>query len=84
MLCILYFLVIVLYYIKKQFLGESVLHIAIVNEDAKMVKFLLEHNANFHERCMGNFMCAEDQKPSRNDSLLHEWIDLQLHTNYEG
>ena len=64
--------------------GESVLHVAIVNEDPAMVKFLLDSGANFHERCIGNFMCSEDQKASRTDSLDHEWVNLQSETNYEG
>lgn len=65
-------------------LGESVLHVAIVNEDPSMVKFLLDSGADFHERCIGNFMCSEDQKASRTDSLDHEWVNLQPETNYEG
>ncbi|XP_047499244.1 transient receptor potential cation channel subfamily V member 5-like [Penaeus chinensis] len=63
---------------------ENVLHIAIVNEDPAMVKFLLDNGANYHERCLGNFMCPEDQKYSRADSLDHEWVDLCLPTNYDG
>ena len=57
---------------------------AIVNEDPAMVKFLLDHGINFHERCNGNFMTPEDQKWSRTDSLDEEWVSLCLPTNYEG
>lgn len=64
--------------------GENVLHIAIVNEDPAMVKFLLDSGVNFQERCFGNFMCPEDQKFSRSDSLDHEWVNLTAFTNYEG
>lgn len=64
--------------------GESVLHVAVVNEDPSMVKYLLDSGADIHERCFGNFMSSEDQKPSRTDSLDHEWVNLQLETNYEG
>ncbi|XP_045115765.1 transient receptor potential cation channel subfamily V member 5-like [Portunus trituberculatus] len=71
-------------YLCDEYYGESVLHIAIVNEDPSMVKFLLDNGANYHERCLGNFMCPEDQKTSRMDSLDHEWVDLCLQTNYEG
>ncbi|KAL7635753.1 UNVERIFIED_CONTAM: hypothetical protein RMT77_013570 [Armadillidium vulgare] len=63
---------------------ENVLHIAIVNEDPSMVKFLLDQGANYHERCYGNFMCPEDQKASRADSLDHEWVDVNISTNYVG
>lgn len=68
----------------KLFSGENVLHIAIVNEDPGMVKFLLGSGVNFQERCFGNFMCPEDQKSSRTDSLTHEWVNVCLETNYEG
>lgn len=64
--------------------GENVLHIAIVNEDPSMVKFLLDAGANFQERCFGNFMCPEDQKSSRTDSLEHEWVNVCSETTYEG
>ncbi|KAG7169642.1 Transient receptor potential cation channel subfamily V member 5-like [Homarus americanus] len=71
-------------YLCDEYYGENVLHISIVNEDPAMVKFLLDQGANYHERCLGNFMCPEDQKTSRADSLDHEWVDLCLQTNFEG
>lgn len=64
--------------------GESVLHMTIVNEDPTMVKFLLDAGADYHERCCGNFMCPEDQKASRSDSLDHEWVNVTRDTNYVG
>lgn len=60
------------------------LHIAIVNEDPAMVKFILDSGGNFHERCFGNFMCPEDQKATRHDSLDHEYVNVSPETNYEG
>ncbi|CAG9853902.1 unnamed protein product [Phyllotreta striolata] len=71
-------------YMSDEYYGESVLHIAIVNEDPSMVRFLLDANVNIAERCFGNFMCPEDQKFSRNDSLDHEWVNVCQETNYEG
>ncbi|KAI5702538.1 hypothetical protein M8J76_008663 [Diaphorina citri] len=71
-------------YMCDEYYGESVLHLAIVNEDPAMVKFFLDNGANYHERCFGNFMCPEDQKASRTDSLDHEWVNLSVETNYEG
>ncbi|XP_048481884.1 transient receptor potential cation channel subfamily V member 5 isoform X3 [Plutella xylostella] len=71
-------------YMSDEYYGESVLHMAIVNEDPTMVKFLLDAGADFHERCCGNFMCPEDQKASRTDSVLHEWVNVQKDTNYIG
>lgn len=64
--------------------GESILHIAIVNEDPAMVKFLLDNGADVHERACGNFFCPDDQKSSRMDTYDHEWIDVTEKTNYEG
>lgn len=65
-------------------IGENVLHMAIVNEDPVMVKFLLDHGANFNEKAIGNFFIPEDQKPTTTDSLDHEWVDLSLKTDYKG
>ncbi|XP_041974280.1 transient receptor potential cation channel subfamily V member 5 [Aricia agestis] len=71
-------------YMSDEYYGESVLHMTIVNEDLTMVKFLLDSGADYHERCFGNFMCPEDQKASRSDSLEHEWVNVQPDTNYDG
>ncbi|XP_014217435.1 transient receptor potential cation channel subfamily V member 5 [Copidosoma floridanum] len=71
-------------YMDDEYYGENVLHIAIVNEDPAMVKFLLDSGANVNERCVGNFMCPEDQKASRNDSTEHEWVCVNPETNYDG
>ncbi|XP_076389815.1 transient receptor potential cation channel subfamily V member nanchung isoform X4 [Megachile rotundata] len=71
-------------YISDEYYGENALHIAIVNEDPAMVKFLLDSGADVHERCVGNFMCPEDQKASRTDSVDHEWVCVAPETNYSG
>ncbi|XP_033305073.1 transient receptor potential cation channel subfamily V member 5 isoform X3 [Bombus bifarius] len=71
-------------YISDEYYGESALHIAIVNEDPALVKFLLDSGADVHERCVGNFMCPEDQKASRSDSLDHEWVCVAPETDYSG
>ncbi|XP_076239493.1 transient receptor potential cation channel subfamily V member nanchung [Calliopsis andreniformis] len=71
-------------YISDEYYGESALHIATVNEDPALVKFLLDSGSDVHERCFGNFMCPEDQKASRSDSLDHEWVSVTLETNYSG
>ena len=49
-----------------------------------MVKFLLDNGANVHERSLGNFFTADDQKDARTDSLAHEHYKLPLETNYAG
>ncbi|XP_043261849.1 transient receptor potential cation channel subfamily V member 5 [Colletes gigas] len=71
-------------YISDEYYGENALHIAIVNEDPSLVKFLLDSGADVHERCVGNFMCPEDQKASRVDSVDHEWVSVAPETNYDG
>ncbi|XP_015609265.1 transient receptor potential cation channel subfamily V member 5 isoform X2 [Cephus cinctus] len=71
-------------YMSDEYYGENVLHMAIVNEEPAMVKFLLDSGADVHERCYGNFMCPEDQKASRADSLEHEWVCVCPETNYKG
>ncbi|XP_035731600.1 transient receptor potential cation channel subfamily V member 5-like isoform X1 [Vespa mandarinia] len=71
-------------YISDEYYGENVLHIAIVNEDPAMVKYLLDSGADVHERCFGSFMSPEDQKASRYDSLEHEWVSVAPETNYSG
>ena len=64
--------------------GENVLHIAIVNEDPAMVKYLLDNGVNYQDRCCGNFMSPEDQKASRYDSLTSEVVLNDQTTNYDG
>jgi len=67
--------------------GENVLHMAIVNEDPAMVKFLLDRDGDgvvVHQRCCGNFFTPNDQQSSRRDNDQHEWFDVPTNTNYEG
>ncbi|XP_025113284.1 transient receptor potential cation channel subfamily V member 5-like isoform X3 [Pomacea canaliculata] len=71
-------------YVGEEYYGETILHIAIVNEDPAMVKFLLDNGADVHARACGNFFCPDDQKDSRTDSLDHEWVSVCENTNYEG
>ncbi|XP_049296210.1 transient receptor potential cation channel subfamily V member 5 [Anopheles funestus] len=71
-------------YMCDEYYGESVLHLAIVNEDPAMVKYLLDHNSDVNERCCGTFMCPEDQKASRCDTLETEIVQMVQMTNYDG
>lgn len=64
--------------------GENVLHMAIVNEDPMMVKFLLDRGADVHQRCCGKFFTPHDQQSSRRESDQHEWFDVPVNTNYKG
>lgn len=43
-------------YLSDEYYGESVLHIAIVNEDPAMVKYLLDANAYVEERLRLDFV----------------------------
>ncbi|XP_058116489.1 transient receptor potential cation channel subfamily V member 5 [Anopheles ziemanni] len=71
-------------YMCDEYYGESVLHLAIVNEDPAMVKYLLDHDADVNERCCGTFMCPEDQKASRYDTPETEVVQMVQLTNYDG
>lgn len=71
-------------HVSDEYFGENALHMAVVNEDPRMVKFLLDNGADVHERCYGNFFTADDQKQGRVDTLEHEPYKLPLVTNYEG
>lgn len=71
-------------YTSDEFYGQSPLHMAIVNEDTDMTRFLLVNGANVHQRCCGKFFCPEDQKANRQDVLLTEQPMLPLETNYVG
>lgn len=42
---------------------------AIVNEDIRIVKLLLDHGASVHERCLGSFFLPIDQKDTANDPI---------------
>ena len=64
--------------------GENVLHMAIVSEDPAMVKYLLDNGADYHQRSIGNFFTADDQKSHRKDVYDQEWYQLPLETNYDG
>lgn len=71
-------------YMADEYYGENPLHIAIVNEDPAMVKYLLNVGADLNERCFGAFMGPEDQKASRSDSQEHEYVDVTPLTTYDG
>ncbi|TKR60912.1 hypothetical protein L596_028093 [Steinernema carpocapsae] len=71
-------------FISEEYYGLSPLHQAIVNEDPRMVNYLLQNGADVNQRCYGAFFCCEDQKSSRTDSLEHEYVELKQETNYVG
>ncbi|XP_058834961.1 transient receptor potential cation channel subfamily V member 5 [Topomyia yanbarensis] len=71
-------------YMCDEYYGENVLHVAIVNEDPAMVKFLLDSGSNVNERCCGTFMSPEDQKGSRFDTIDTEIVGVTPMTNYDG
>lgn len=39
---------------------------AIVQENVRIIKLLLDHGANVHERCLGTFFLPDDQKNDAN------------------
>lgn len=69
------------------FAGENILHIAIVNEDPAMVKFLLDRDEDgmiHHERAFGEFFSCDDQVASRKDKQDKETLKMTNKTNYKG
>ena len=64
--------------------GENILHMAIVNEDPAMAKFLLDHGADYHQKACGEFFTPDDQKNARKDILNSETYEMPMETNYEG
>jgi len=68
-------------------LGENILHIAIVNEDPAMVKFLLDVDTDgiiHKERAFGIFFSCDDQTTSRKDKSGTELITIDKKTDYKG
>jgi transient receptor potential cation channel subfamily V protein 5 len=63
-----------------EYFGESSLHMAIVNEDVKIVKLLLDHGANVHERCLGSFFLPNDQKDKANGQIKRRLLQQQQRT----
>lgn len=57
------------------YFGESSLHMAIVNEDVSIVKLLLDHGANVHERCLGSFFLPNDQKDKANGQIRRRFLE---------
>lgn len=67
--------------------GENILHIAIVNEDPAMVKFLLDRDIDgiiHEERAFGVFFSCDDQNASRKDLADAETLKMTPETNYKG
>ncbi len=70
-------------YITEDYYGQSCLHMAVVNEDPYMVRYLLQHGANVHQRCVGKFFLPDDQKKML-DSSKAEFPSVSKRTNYKG
>lgn len=63
-------------------IGETALHLAIVNEDPYMVQFLLNCGADVNERACGRFFMPDDQKDHRQNLDHNELPALPIKTNY--
>ncbi|XP_071948239.1 transient receptor potential cation channel subfamily V member 5-like [Antedon mediterranea] len=71
-------------YTNDMYYGETCLHMAIANDNFKMVQFLVEHNADINARCCGHFFSTEDQLKTRYDTYDHEHVQIALKTDYDG
>jgi transient receptor potential cation channel subfamily V protein 5 len=70
-------------FVGEEYYGQSVLHMAIVNEDARMVAHLLRHGAEVHQRCVGRFYLPDDQKKKASLDYTERMISPE-ETNYRG
>nr|XP_039262260.1 transient receptor potential cation channel subfamily V member 5-like [Styela clava] len=75
-------------YHSEEYYGESVLHMAIANENIPILKQMLEYGKkvglNLQERCYGNFFCPDDQKATRCDDINSEVVVVDYDTDYKG
>lgn len=55
-----------------------------MNEDIEMVRVLLKHGANVHQRCTGRFFCPDDQKFKLRNTIHKEHPIFPVETNYQG
>ena len=69
--------------LSDDYYGQSVLHMAIVNEDVTMVKLLISVGADLHQRCIGRLFLPDDQK-DHIESNGTEYPNLPVKTNYRG
>ncbi|XP_014667471.1 PREDICTED: uncharacterized protein LOC106809042 [Priapulus caudatus] len=58
-------------YVGEEYYGESLLHMAIMNEDPVMVRYLLDHGVCLHERCCGSFFTPNECKQRRGRMFQH-------------
>ena len=71
-------------YLDDQYFGETVLHMAVANEDPQMVTFLVRNGAALQERASGALFSPEDQKLTRRDCPESLNIEVDTRTNYKG
>ncbi|KAI1708286.1 transient receptor potential cation channel subfamily V member 6 [Ditylenchus destructor] len=71
-------------FVSEDYYGLSPLHQAILNADIWLTSYLLQKGADVNQRCYGAIFCAEDQRESREDSLEHEYVEMDRCTNYTG
>ena len=71
-------------YLDDQYFGETVLHMAVANEDPQMVTFLVRNGAALQERASGALFSPEDQKLTRKDCPESLDIEVNIRTNYKG
>ena len=64
-------------------LGENVLHMAIVNEDPAMVRFLLDRGVDINQRCCGQFFLPADQGEKGVNNPHQEQYDVPAGTDYQ-
>ncbi|EDV22847.1 uncharacterized protein TRIADDRAFT_58478 [Trichoplax adhaerens] len=72
-------------YLGDEYYGEGPLHMAIVNRDFFLAKFLIDLNAPVNEIACGKFFFPEDQKMKRVSNTNYEYVTVaDDETDYEG
>ena len=64
--------------------GQTVMHIALAQENQLMLHFLLANKANVHIRCCGSFFSPDDQTLKRKHEIHSEYPIVPVKTNYQG
>ena len=70
--------------ISDEYYGQTVLHIAIAQENNQMIYFLLTNNVDVHVRSFGSFFSPADQCLNRRHDITSEFPIVPVETDYEG
>ncbi len=70
--------------LSDEFYGQTVMHIAIAQENQLMLHFLLAHQVDLHIRACGSFFSPTDQMLKRVHDIGSELPIVPVQTDYKG